>query len=264
MGVKDWFGRRPAEASGQDLSGLDHEVLAEVRELARERVLPGFEDRVDVVEVVADHLGKREVAEPRRWAEAVVDETWRARQAELAAAEGPDDNARLEAAFAGLRERGVLALMSFTCCQQCGLAEIAGQRSLVTGGAPSHIGWSSHRERRRDVPRWAEWGYVFFHQQDAERLTRSSAPGDPATLYLAFGSFSPAPGVDLWRVEDAVADEVAWRRLRDESAVAAGHVVVAALTAEGLTVRWGGTSSERVAVDITDWRRPLPAWSRTG
>lgn len=71
---------------------------------------------------------------------------------------------RLDQAFENLEDGGIVARQNFTCCQNCGHAEIgdevdgAGERGL-----PVH-------------------GYTFYHQQDTERAAADSE------LYLAYGA----------------------------------------------------------------------------
>lgn len=258
MGIKDWFGRQKQQQQREappavDLAAVDPEGVARARELAGERLRPGFASRDSVVDVVADMLADEYEVADRAVAETVVDQVRAERQAEIAAGSGPDDSARLEAAFATLHERGVLALMDFTCCQTCGHAEIADHRT-PSRGEPSYLGWGSHREGNLDAPGWQEWGYAFFHQQDTERLVES-----PAVLYLGFGSFSPAPGTDPDQVRAAVDDEQAWAELHAQSDLAAGQVVVDTLREHGFPVHWDGNVGARPQVSIRDWRRPLPA-----
>lgn len=77
-----------------------------------------------------------------------------------------------------------------------------------------------------------ESGYAYFHESDAQVLGT-----DDATLYLAFGSFDPEAADD----------------------VTVGAQVAAAARRHGLDVEWSGSPSERVALHIREWRKPLPA-----
>lgn len=105
--------------------------------------------------------------------------------------------------------------MDFTCCRTCGLAEIGDE---VPPGESRH-------------------GFVFFHQQDSERLA------DPqATLFLAYGPMTPPQDGD---------DTGPW--------LAVGRQVAQALTAEGLRVEWDEDPDRRIEVRGLDWRRRLPA-----
>ena len=98
-------------------------------------------------------------------------------------------------------------------------------------------------------------GYVFFHQQDSERL----APGG-SDLYLAFGGFRAATDVDPVLVERARAgDDEAKGEVVRASEVSYGREIVAALERQGLRVEWGGTGESRIQLLDLDWRRRVPA-----
>ena len=43
---------------------------------------------------------------------------------------------------------------------------------------------------------------------------------------------------------------------------AVGRIVVDALTVRGLAPVWSGDWTQRIAVPITDWRKPLPGSAR--
>jgi hypothetical protein len=233
MGFLDRFKRTapvPAEATPRDdVSDED------VREAARERVLPGFLDKSDVVVHVGDYLEIE--GDPR--VSRIVDEVWTDRLQEEAGWSGPGDYARVAAAFDALDEQGVVGRMNFTCCQTCGTTEIDDERTPVDAA-------------EGDYP-FREWGYTFFHQQDAERLV-----DEPATLYLSYSTFVPAPDLDedlleRWREDDSLRGEVI-----AASDASVGHRVADALRAQGLDVTWDGNTGARVEVAITQWRKPLP------
>jgi hypothetical protein len=237
MGLFDRFKRpAPAPAEAEPRADAADEVSDDdVREAVRERVLPGFLDKADVVEHVGEYL---EIEGDPRVAR-IVDEVWTDRLQEEAGWSGAGDYAKLEAAFAALAEQGVVGRMDFTCCQTCGTAEIDDERTPA------------------DVPEgeypFREWGYTFFHQQDTERLL-----DEPATLYLSYSTFVPSPDVDddliaRWREDDSLRGEVV-----AASDASVGHRVADALRAQGLDVTWDGDTGQRVEVAITEWRKPLP------
>ncbi|GAA1944129.1 DUF6891 domain-containing protein [Nocardioides hwasunensis] len=240
MRFLDRFRRTPSEPDGPaGVVLLDDDISDdEVREAVRARVLPGFMDRSDVLVAVGDYFEAE--GDPR--VERIVGEVWDGRLAEQAGWTGPGQYDQVEAAFADLAQQGVVARMDFTCCQTCGTTEIDDERTPLTD-APAG-----------EYP-FREWGYTFFHQQDAERLA-----DDSSTLYLSYSTFVPAPEVDAsvvqrWRDGDA--------SLRDEVVAASdttvGRLVADALRARGLDVQWDGSPAARIAVTITDWRKPLPA-----
>lgn len=202
-----------ADAPATGAEAAADAVPADVVDAVVSGVRGGFRTRDEVLEAAHDRAA--EVGFDRAVVTAFVDRAWRERLAEQDAWPATTDSDRLDAAFAELDRTGVVARMDFTCCQTCGVAEIDDE--VGAGQDPA--------------------GYVFFHQQDSERLD-----GEDATLLLSFGVF---------RAADADAYEAA--------ALAVGHRVRAALERAGLTVDWPGTTSRRIAVTGLDWRRRLPA-----
>lgn len=200
-----------APTTGPGLAAGD--VPEDVVESVVSGVRGGFRTRDEVLEAAHDRAA--EVGFDRAVVTAYVDRAWGARLAEQRTWPATTDADRLDDAFAELDAGGVVARMDFTCCQTCGVAEIDDE--VRPGQEPV--------------------GYVFFHQQDSERLG-----DDDAVLLLSFGAFG---------IADADAYEAA--------ALAVGHRVRAALERAGLTVDWPGTTSRRIAVTGLDWRRRLPA-----
>lgn len=238
MGLLDRFRRRTDGAASSParpevVSSVDDD---EIRQAALERVLPGFLTLPEVVEIVGDDL---EIGGDPRVAH-IVDEVWARRLAEESTWEGRGGYDRVATAFAALDVEGVVARMAFTCCQTCGTAEIDDERTPVAA-AEGDYGFR-------------EWGYTFFHEQDAERLA-----DEPATLYLSYSTFTPAPGLDpalldRWRA----GDESVREHVVVESDRAVGQRVSDALREQGLTVDWDGSTGRRIAVEVPSWRKPLP------
>ncbi|WP_295698395.1 hypothetical protein [Lapillicoccus sp.] len=205
--------------------------LEELEDSAREMVAPAFETRERIEESLVEQyvldddydLTEDDVRE-------VLRRVWQERLDEEATWADEGDYPRLEAAFAALDGTGIVARMNFACCQTCGHAEIDDER--VDGSR----------------------GYVFFHQQDTERL----APGG-TDLFLAFGGFDFAAGVDPSLVERARAgDEDAKQAAIVASEELVGAEVAGALRREGLIVEWDGTCAQRIRVTGLDWRKRLP------
>jgi hypothetical protein len=229
MGLLDRFRRQPAEPPRRPAQ----EQRDDARTFARSLVNPGFVARGEAIaavrEMVADDadsfpdLGADEAGEiaASAWAERVaVQDRW--------TDEG--DYERLLLAFGDLEAGGVVARMSFTCCQNCGHTEIDDEASA------------------------ASRGYTFFHQQDAERL----APG-ASELYLAFGAFGPDPSLDEDLLLRSRAGEPEARaEVVGRSKERIATEVVDALTARGLQVEWSGSSEQRIRVVEVDWRKRLP------
>lgn len=110
------------------------------------------------------------------------------------------DSDRLSWAFNEMGRTNVAAREVFTCCQNCGHSEILD-------------GYD-----RDEPPR----GYVFYHQQDAERGTAGEG------VHLAYGALG-------------------------DTAAFAGEVVEA-LRLQGLQPRWDGSTATRIFVPLT-WQR---------
>lgn len=223
----------PAEPAAASVTDDD------LREAARQMVLPGFASYDEAVEQVRDFL-ELEAGDPRP--EQTVAEVWSKRKAEEATWGEGSDHARLAAAFAELQGKGLVARMNFTCCNTCGTAEIDDERTRLDAVPPG------------DYP-FREWAYTFFHQQDAEQLAET-----PATLYLTYSSFRPAPDVDPELLAAARAgDERARTQLIEQTDAAVGHLVAESLRNHGLDVDWSGDIGRRIAVTIHEWRKPLPS-----
>lgn len=192
-----------------------------LRKEALESIAPGFETLDEVID------GMRELAEddeeldvdPDR-AEEIVRELWDHRAAYLATspARTPTDDVRVAAAFAQLEAAGIVAWMN------CGWDQDE----------------AAHLCREAASGRGAS-GFVYFHAQDAVRLSEPDA-----TLYLGFDAVAPE------------ARPFPSRKAYDAAAVIVGRTVVDALVAQGLTVEWNGSPTERPQVTSLDWRRPLP------
>ncbi|MYR08893.1 hypothetical protein GTV32_22405 [Gordonia sp. SID5947] len=212
--------------------------LADLRGLVRARLIPGF---TGLVEIEAD---------ARDWAEDVgespddavveVRRLWDDRAQAQRQWTDTGDYARLRAAFDDLDAAGVLARMNFSCCGRCATQQIDRERTPDPDGDD----WYGFRE----------WAYVFFHEQDAERLA-----DDEAVLYLGYSAFRPHPTLpaallDAMSAGDSEAEHAAYERT--ETLLV--QQIVETLRRRGLEVVWSGSRHERIAVNITAWRKPLP------
>lgn len=241
MGLLDRFRQKqddtPPEVSGAlgleaaDEPSTREEQLEWLEESARELTAPAFATRAEaeeslVEQYVLDDAYDLTEADVRE----VLQRVWQERLDEQGSWTDEGDYDRVLAAFAALETDGIVARMNFTCCQNCGHTEIGDE---VTPDSR---------------------GYVFFHQQDAERL----APGD-CDLYLAFGGFRYAAGVDASLVVRAEAgDEEAKQEATARSEELVGAEVTGAFRGRGLTVEWDGTCAQRIRVSGLDWRKRLP------
>ncbi|MEU4393299.1 hypothetical protein [Kribbella sp. NPDC023855] len=203
MGIFDKLSRRTP----------DPVALEALRDQVVLWVLPGFNTRSEVLEQAREFRDDDEMPVTDRELKRLVDDVWQARLTEQQTWPDPTDADKVAAAFAELDDAGVVARMNFTCCQTCGVAEI-------------------DDERPADRP---SFGYVFFHQQDSERL---ADPG--ARLYLAYGTFDPVPGQGA------------------EQDTAVGRRVESALRARHLPVDWDGSPGQRISLGPLTWQRRLP------
>jgi hypothetical protein len=127
---------------------------------------------------------------------------------------------RLDAAFEELNAVGIMARHHWTCCANCGRAEMPDEFDRLDGelsGVPII-------------------GYTFYHQQDVERAAEG---GD---IYLCYGSTQPAETEDPYE-----------KRCIDVAAI-----VRDTLARHGLAVQWDGTYERKVQVSLTWQRRARP------
>ncbi|MFW0784144.1 hypothetical protein AAFP35_06445 [Gordonia sp. CPCC 206044] len=214
------------------------EDLTDLRELVRSRVIPGFVDRLELEADVRDWA--EDVGADTDDALAVARQLWAQRIDEQRGWSDTGDYGRLADAFAELDAAGILARMNFSCCSRCATQEIDAQRTPD----PDRDDWYLFRE----------WAYVFFHEQDAERL----ADDDPM-LYLGYSAFRPHPSLpeellDAMSDGDVQAERTAYERT--ETLV--GEQIVATLQRHGLDVRWSQARRDRIVVHVPQWRKPLP------
>jgi hypothetical protein len=134
--------------------GLDVGPEADLVIAAWGQVVLGFTDAEDFIGELEDDFGLSE--EELKLAFETVLAVRRAQQASF----GDDAKTSLNAAFADLNARGILAIEGFSCCDECGTRDIWDYFS------PEH----PYR------------GYVFYHQADAEHLL------DHGHVELTFGA----------------------------------------------------------------------------
>ncbi|MBP6995892.1 MAG: hypothetical protein KBB39_07130 [Phycicoccus sp.] len=229
MGIFDRF-RRDLPSTPQP--GPEGEVTQDdIDEAAREAVIPAFLTREEAIEQVGEYLDLPE-DDPRP--AAAVDAVIEVRRAQVRAMTGPGTYHRVQRAFDVLAEQGVVARMNFTCCQTCGHAEIGDERA--------------------DPQAQRDWGYTFFHQQDATRLATAGED-----LFLSYGIFAPAPDLDpQLRARADAGDVSAQEEATELSRVLAGRAVAQALRSQGLDVDWDDDTSRRIQVAVGVWDKPLP------
>ena len=131
---------------------------------------------------------------------------------------------KLDRAFEALRRAHVVAEPDFSCCNTCGHAEIEGDRD--------------------------DLGYVFFHQQDTERLAESGS------TYLSYGIFWPA---HISEEEYKALSSSQREELHDATTIKLMRTVVIPILREhGIGVSWEGDVNTRILLTGVEWYAPLP------
>lgn len=147
---------------------IEGDVWDDIKRQIEVDIASGFEDPETIVdralEIAEDEAGEASAAAMRPEAERIL----RAALAAQAAAEARwpaiTDCDRLDAAFAALDEKGIVARQHWTCCGTCGAAEIGDEMdAAAAAGRPVR-------------------GYAFYHQQDTE----SAIEGDG--VFLNYGA----------------------------------------------------------------------------
>ncbi|MXM62853.1 hypothetical protein GR925_05195 [Streptomyces sp. HUCO-GS316] len=159
-----WDAKTAWTPVGFDLPAEVPEPADEVREQVEARIREllrcGYADRDTLNEAAEEYLvsGKERPVSPAQ-ARQLVDRLWLERLAEMQTWQGTTDPERLTRAFEALTAQGITARENFTCCRNCGTAEIGGERA--------------------DGDR----GFVYFHSQCTEG---AAAGGGLTLLYGAF------------------------------------------------------------------------------
>jgi hypothetical protein len=158
------------------------EIIADMREYVRRYVVAGFDSPSlipeSIVEVFCDDADE-EVLRPI--AERLTREAVTAHVREQASWPDVTDCDRMDDAFAELNRSGIVCRQNFSCCGNCGVAE---------------IGAEIQAERARGL---VVRGYAFYHMQDTE----SAAEG--YGLYLNYGSIEDGEAAALQVAQTIVA-----------------------------------------------------------
>lgn len=168
---------KPSPPRSTDLVQMDREIAEYVDRAVRE----GFQSTAEIVQSVTEVVGDEYEAADLRIR--VERETARRIEEHLAAqATWPEqtDCDRIDAAFAALEAKGIVARQDFTCCQTCGHAEIGDEIDAFAKKAKAV-------------------GYIFYHRQDTESACENG------TLYLAYGSVTDSKE-DAVKVGETVRD----------------------------------------------------------
>lgn len=161
---KRLFGSAPA-APAQSEGAADYDPITALREQVRRDLTGGFDDE-DAILTHAHEAFEDEL--PRDVLRREASTTLRQALADQRAAEqgwpAITDCDRLDAAFAALEAKGVIARQNFTCCGTCGSTEIWDEiEDAQQSGRPTY-------------------GYAFFHMQDTESAVEGHG------LYLNYGA----------------------------------------------------------------------------
>jgi hypothetical protein len=189
-------------------------------DLIKGRLAEGFDDPDDIIEAAKQYM---EEVEETEVSTAVVRAAMRSvladREAAMRTWPAVTDCDRLDAAFEALNARGIMARHNWTCCNNCGRAEMPEEFMRLHG----------------------EWegnpiiGYVFYHNQGTEAAVQGSG------LYLSFGSTQHA---------DSEAKYI-------EQCLEIARTAIEALNAQGLKTTWDGTYAQRPHIALK-WQRRTP------
>jgi hypothetical protein len=140
-------------------------IVADMRGYITGKVAAGFDPPADViesaVEVFCDDAGP-DILRPI--AERLTREAVTAHLHDQATWPEMTDCDRLDAVMTELTQNGIVCRQNFSCCGNCGVAEIGGELK-------------AEREAGLDVR-----GYAFYHRQDTEAASRGSG------VYLNYGA----------------------------------------------------------------------------
>jgi hypothetical protein len=201
----------------------ESDALADLEQFIATLVAAGFDTPEEILQAASDYLA--DDLDQRRIDLESGPMLERALAAHAAAEAGwpaLTDCDRLDAAFAALEQRGVIARQNFSCCGNCGSSEIWDEIDAARdAGDPAH-------------------GYAFYHIQDTENAA------DGGGLYLNYGAVDEGEAaalsvareiVDALRAKGLKADwdgswdqrigvSLDWKRRRSVSATAQGSTTI--------------------------------------
>lgn len=204
------------------MSDPDHpNPEAQIRQFIAERLAGGFLSPEEIAEAALEYDEEIDTAVSGPIVERLLPDLIREKLAAQATWPVVTDCDKLDAALNELTKAGIVCRQNFTCCQNCGFAE---------------IGAEIEDEAARGIkPR----GLAFYHQQD----TDGAAEGDGRHgLHLSFAA-------------------IAGDADHEPAALRIAHEIVATLASHGLTCDWDGTLGRRIAVNLNWQRRlflPVP------
>ncbi|MEZ5956638.1 MAG: hypothetical protein R3C27_05425 [Hyphomonadaceae bacterium] len=143
----------------------DEDLRGDIDATLKAMVRGGFAPRDEIWLVVDDICEQGDEPDTlRAYASAELELLWREQRADEASWSGSTDCDRLDRAFDDLEDRGIICRHDFTCCGNCGVAEIGAELNEA--------------EQRGTHVR----GYAFYHQQDTEAAVNGHG------VYLNYGA----------------------------------------------------------------------------
>lgn len=156
------------------------DIMAELRGLIATKVREGFDTRDEIIENFTHYLYEHGHGEGASvLAIRLTDEALAEHQKRQSSWPDTTECDRLDAAFAELERRGIVARQNFSCCGTCGATEIWDEmRQVYAAGQPVK-------------------GYTFYHMQDTEAAVEGGG------LYLNYGATEEGEAAAV-----AVAEEI--------------------------------------------------------
>jgi hypothetical protein len=181
--------------------------VEDLRKFISSRVRDGFESPHEIVEGSQHWVRENECEDLLPEIKRLTAEALSAHQEEQAGWGPTTDCDRLNAAFAALNAQGIVARQDFSCCNNCGFAEI----------------WDEVEEEEKQH---IVEGYVFYHLQCTEQAVKTGQ------LLMAYGSVEEDSEA-LVRVANTIVSELRKAGLN----ASWGGTVVHPIVVEGLVWR---------------------------
>ncbi|WP_430334501.1 DUF6891 domain-containing protein [Rhodococcus sp. ACT016] len=201
---------------------LDEDDRAELTQQIWALLITGRDDVDDFVDLYGDDY---DLTDEQLEAAFVALRTARLRQQ----AEIGTYTSRTIAAFEELNANGVVARADFSCCGSCASGEI----------------W----EERDDSRHWK--GYVYFHQQDTDRLV------EDGSTYVGFGAFPPETFDQA--AYDALSEDAKEEFYAADVTRLLEAEVFPVLRRHGIEPEWNRDLGTRVLLENADWYAPIEA-----
>lgn len=177
------------------------EAIEDLRKFIAQRVQEGFESPHEIVENARHWAFEKHGREDLQGEiKRLTGELLASHRAEQAGWGPTTDCDRLDEAFATLNRQGIVARQDFSCCNNCGFAEI----------------WDQVQEAEKQQP---VEGYVFYHLQCTERAIKTGQ------LLMAYGCVEEDPDA-FQRVGNQIVSELRRVGLNASWGGTDGHPIV--------------------------------------